>query len=120
MKKLTLQLDKKTFDAIKSGELTTLIRDVYPNNCDRYVYRHDFNDPQTGEALVELLPLEFEALILKTGRGDNAEKMEVEIKSAEFSVLTDDEGNDLTYTEDGEEYYFCQVEYALGEVKVYD
>ena len=46
----------------------------------------------------------------------NYARRTVEVVSAEFVVLTDEDGNDLTFEENGEVYYVCQVWYTLGKV----
>ena len=40
----------------------------------------------------------------------------VEIEKAEFIIFQDEDGNDMYYEENGEEYFACQVWYHLGKI----
>lgn len=115
MKKLTLQIDKKHFQAILKGEQEVEHRFVYPTNAKRYVVEEDTTD-ENGEPITTVTPVHYDALHLINGRRPNAPRLTIEIKEAEFVVLTDENGEDLFYEENGEEYYVCQVWYHLGKV----
>lgn len=114
MKKLTLQADKKLFDAVLKGE-KKVERFIYPNNAKHYVSENESTD-ENGELIVTVTPLHYDVLRLKHGRKENAPAIEVEIIESEFVVLTDEEGNDLTFEQNGEEFYVCQVWYTLGNI----
>lgn len=123
MKKLTLQIDKKCFQTILKGEQKVEHRTVWPSQAAKYVYfvcegkeykKQDEIPP--GDSPVDVLPVKYDALYLINGRRKDAPRMLVEVESAEFIILQDDEGNDVTYTENGQEYLACQVWYHLGKV----
>lgn len=123
MKKLTLQITKDSFEAILSGNQTIETRYVYPSNKSRYVYfvhdgksYKDDADIPDDDLPVDVVPIEYDVLYLINGRRKDAPRLTVEVKSAEFIVLTDDNGEDLTFVENGEEYLVCQVHYHLGKV----
>ena len=59
---------------------------------------------------------EYDYLYLINGRRKDAPRLKVEVASAEFVILTDEDGNDATYIENGQEYLVCQVWYHLGKV----
>ena len=42
--------------------------------------------------------------------------MIIEVKSAEAVILTDDNGDDIVYEYQGEEYLAAQMDYTLGKV----
>lgn len=114
MKKLTLQADKKLFNSILKGE-RKVERFIYPNNAKRYVVEEESED-ENGELIVTVTPVHYDVLRLRNGRKENAPVIEVEVKESEFVVLTDESGNDLTFEENGEEFYVCQVWYTLGNI----
>ena len=116
MKKLTLQIDKKCFNAILKGEQKVEHRYVYPSNAKKYVIETEKAN-ENGDVDVHVTPVHYDALYLINGRRKDAPRLLVEIKDAEFVVLTDEEtGEDLFFEENGEEYYVCQVWYHLGQI----
>lgn len=115
MKKLTLQIDKACFLAILRGEQKIEHRYVYPSNAKRYVIEEE-NTDENGDLVVTVTPVHYDALYLINGRRKDAPRLTVEVEKAEFVVITDEDGNDLTFVENGVEYYVCQVWYHLGKV----
>ncbi len=85
-------------------------RYIYPGNAKRYV-----TQTETPEGL-DVRPIAYDELLLINGRKKDAPRLVVRVKRAEFVVFTDEDGNDLTFTEAGEEWLVCQVWYYLGEV----
>lgn len=116
MKQLTLYTDKKHFQAILDGDEKVEKRNVYPNNADKYVIEEDKTD-ENGEGITIVTPVHYDNLHIICGRKKDAPCLTIEVKSAEFVVLTDENGNDLTFEENGEEFYVCQVWYTLGEIR---
>ena len=122
-KVLTLQIDKECFGTIKSGEQKIEHRYVYPRNAKQYV---DFEaDGKTYQRQDDIpddisefkpIPVHYDALYLINGRRKDAPRMMVEVESAEFVILTDEQGNDLTYMYNDQEYFACQVWYHLGDI----
>ncbi len=123
MKKLTLQIKKENFDTILNGTQKIEHRFVYPTNVTRYVYfkhngkvyKHQSDIPE-DDLPIEIVPVEYDILYLINGRRKDAPRLTVEIKNAEFIIFTDDDGNDMTFTKNGEEYLVCQVWYHLGKI----
>ncbi len=115
MDKLKLRIDKKTFQSILEGEEKVLRRYVYPNNAKKYVIEEDKTD-ENGEPITIVTPVHYDALQLSVGMKKDAPRLTVNVVSSEFVVLTDEEGNDLTFEENGVEYYVCQVWYTLGDI----
>lgn len=115
IKILKLQIDRPCFKAILNGEQKVEHRFVYPNNASRYVIQEESTD-ENGELILNVTPVHYDALYLINGRRKDAPRLTIEIDKAEFVVLTDEDGNDLTFEESGTEYYVCQVWYTLGKV----
>ena len=123
MKKLTLQIDRKCFDTILRGVQSIEHRFIYPSNVKRYVYfkhrgneyRDQFLIPEDDEP-IDIVPVHYDALYLINGRRKNAPRLTVEVERAEYVEFTDEDGNVLTYQENGQEYVQCQVWYHLGKV----
>ena len=115
-KTLTLQITRPSFVAILNGEQKIEHRNVYPTNARQYVIIEDSVEEETGEEITTVLPIHYDMLRLINGRRKDSPRLLIEIKDAEFVILTDDEGNDLTFEENGKEYYVCQVWYHLGKV----
>lgn len=115
MDKLKLRINQKAFQSILNGEEKVLRRYVYPNNAKKYVTEEDKTD-ENGEAITIVTPVHYDALQLSDGMKKDAPRMTVSVVSAEFVVLTDEDGNDLTFEENGVEYYVCQVWYTLGDI----
>lgn len=123
MKVLTLQINKECFQDILNGKQDVEHRYVYPSNVKKYVYfRHKGIDytrqediPDDGEN-IEVVPVKYDALYLINGRRKDAPRLTVEVKSAEYVIFTDEEGNDLVRVESGVEYLISQVWYHLGKV----
>ncbi len=115
MKKLTLQINKESFQNILKGEQKVEHRHVYPTNAKRYVIETESED-ENGELLVDVKPVHYDALVLINGRRKDAPRMTVKVVKSEFVILTDENGEDLTFEENGSEYYVCQVWYTLGEI----
>ncbi len=112
---LKLQIDRSCFKSIFRGEQKVEHRFVYPHNAKRYVVQDESVD-ENGELILNVTPVHYDGLYLINGRRKDAPRMTVEVVSSEFVVLTDEEGNDMTFEENGEEYYVCQVWYHLGKI----
>ena len=110
-KRLTLQIDRPCFKDILNGAQKVEHRYIYPSNAKKYVEQEDLPNGDLKVACVA-----YDELYLINGRRKDAPRLTVKVESAEFVVFTDQEGNDLTYTEGGEEWLVCQVWYHLGEV----
>lgn len=112
MKILTLQIKKPYLDAILSGEKTKEYREIRPKNADKYVIQ----DPDAEDEADWLKPIEYDAIRFFNGYATNRPEVLIEVKDAFIQILTDDEGNDIIYEEDGEEYIETMMIYTLGKV----
>lgn len=120
---LTLSIKQKFFDEILAGTKTHEYRDVKPTNAKKYItylcngkeYKVDEELPEEGD--IELKPIKYDAIKLLTGEYKGKRSyIIIEVKDAEVVILTDDEGNDIVYEYNGEEYLAAQMDYTLGEV----
>jgi hypothetical protein len=123
VKVLTLQINKECFQNILNGKQDVEHRYVYPSNVTRYVYfKHDDkvykkqSDIPDDDKEIEVLPIHYDALYLINGRRKDAPRLTVEVRGEEYVIFTDEEGNDLTFEENGKTYLVCQVWYHLGKV----
>lgn len=123
MKILTLSIKQKFFDEILAGKKTHEYREIRPTNAKKYItylcgnkeYKADEELPEEGE--VELKPIRYNAIKLLTGEYKGKRPcMLVEVKDAEVIILTDENGNDIVYEYQGEEYIAAQIDYTLGRV----
>lgn len=110
MKILTLQIRKENFEAILAGTQKVEHRDILPKTASRYI-----NQSITDESN-EIEVIQYDALCLVNGRQKNARRLTVEVKKATLVNLVDDNGELVTYWENGEEYVACGMEYELGEI----
>ncbi len=111
MKKLTLRIDKKHFQDILKGNQKVEERFIYPNNIDRYI-----TETENSDGSVNINPIPYDAIKFICGRKPDAPTALVEIQSSQFIILTDENGEDMTFQENGETYVVCQVWYTLGKV----
>ena len=83
--------------------------------ADGKVYKKQEDIP---EDILEItvVPVWYDALYLINGRRKDAPRMLIEVEKVEYQILTDEDGNDLTFEENGESYLVSQVWYYLGEV----
>lgn len=123
MKILTLSTKQKYFDEILVGKKTHGYRDIRPNNAKRYIryvvdgkeYNADAELPEEGE--IELKPIHYDAIKLLTGAYSGTRPyIIIEVKDAEAVILTDEQGNDIVYEYNGEEYLAAQMDYTLGKI----
>lgn len=120
---LTLSIKQKYFDEILAGTKTHEYREIRPTSAKKYItylcngeeYKADDKLPEAGE--VELKPIKYDAIKFLTGEYKGKRPyIIVEVKDAEVSILTDDDGNDIVYEYQGEEYLAAQMDYTLGKV----
>ena len=103
-KELTLQF-RGSLEPIIRGEQKEEHRFIYPRNWHLYVSGDYYGDP-----------IHYDSLKLINGRASNAPWIRVEVLSEEVVVLTDEDGNDLTYEQDGVGYLKLMMVYHLGDV----
>ncbi len=115
-KNLTLSIKQQYFDQIKTGEKTHEDREIRPNNVSKYcevdgegfVVENEKGEPVTKH---------YDTITLLTGAYKGIRpKMVVEVKSSHVIILTDEEGNDIVYEHEGDEYIASIIRYELGRI----
>lgn len=123
MKILSLSIRQKFFDEIVSGEKQTETREIRPTNGKKYfkynvggkLYDADEELPEDGD--LELVPIKYDAIKFLTGEYKGKRPFViVEVKEAKIELLTDENGEDITYDFEGEEYVAAQIVYSLGKI----
>lgn len=123
MNVLTLSIKQKYFDEILVGKKTHEYREIRPTNAKKYItylcggkeYEVDEELPEEGE--IELKPIKYDAIKLLTGEYKGKRPyIIIEVKKAEAVILTDENGEDIVYEQNGEEYLAAQMDYTLGKI----
>lgn len=105
-KVLTLQMTREYFYEVLEGRQKVEHRNIYPNNYKQYVTKIE----EGAQCKY------YDYLYFINGRRKDAPRMFVEVVDADFVIITDENGIDQTYIQDGVEYLVCQVWYHLGKV----
>lgn len=126
MKVLTLSIKQKWFDEIIAGKKTQEFREIRPVNAKKY-FRYVLNgkayteetlpseDEEPGE--VVLVPVKYDAIKFLTGAYSGKRPWAlVEVKDANIELLIDENGNEIVYEYNGNEYSAAQIVYDLGRV----
>lgn len=116
MSNLTLSIKQKYFDEIKAGTKTFEEREIRPNNVERYCVL-DEEGFVAEDANGKPITKHYDTITFLTGAYKGTRpKMVVEVLSSEVIIMTDEEGNDLVYEHQGEEYLVAVIRYQLGKV----
>lgn len=124
MKVLTLSIKQQYFDEIIAGTKTHEYREVRPTNVKKYVYfEHqgktydNQDDIPEDDNDVTVVPVKYDAIKFLTGAYSGKRPWAlVEVKDAQWYVLTDEEGKDITYEYEGREVFLSEMDYTLGKV----
>ncbi|GAB1462277.1 hypothetical protein [Pedobacter sp.] len=105
MKILTLIIKQTFFDQIVSGEKKNEYREIRPSNAQKYVI-------EDGE---NVEPVKYDAIRFYAGYNKDRATALFAVKNALIEILEDEEGNDIVYEENGQEYVMAQMNYELGD-----
>ena len=133
MKVLTLSIKRNFFDEILAGTKAHEYREIRPNNAKRY-FRYELKgvlyenaedipplpegaDPNAEEEAWSLVPVKYDAIKFLTGAyvGKRPWAL-VEVKDAEIVLFCDENGDDIVYEYNGQEYVAAEIDYTLGKV----
>jgi hypothetical protein len=124
MKVLTLSIKQKFFDEILAGTKTHEYREIRPNNSNKYITYisgdKEYKLPEDIPAEVketDVNIIKYDAIKFLTGAyvGKRPYAI-VEVKDADVYILTDENGEDISYEYKGKVYYAAQIDYTLGKV----
>jgi hypothetical protein len=121
---LTLSIKQKFFDAILNGDKKNEIREIRPNNFNRYCrYLHRDVEYMQADSIpdddspVDVIPVKYDALKLLTGSyKDKRPYIVVKVLDAQVFFLTDEKDEQIVYEVDGKEYLAAEIEYNLGKI----
>lgn len=109
MEILRLTTKQDTLDAIRSGQLREYAREIRPNTQKKYCELDE--DGYVKEVDGVLQPRRYDVVQFQCGH----EACACKIEKARIELFEDENGELITYTENGEEYIAAQVVYFLGE-----
>ena len=112
MKILTLQIKRPYLEEILSGKKKKEYREIRPKNANKYVIQN----PDAENEEDWLKPVDYDAIRFFNRYASNHPEALVEVKDAFIELLTDEEGNDIVYEEDGQKYIEAVMVYTLGKV----
>jgi hypothetical protein len=124
MKILTLSIKQKYFDEILAGTKKVETREIRPANFKKYCryfydgkeFEDDTNIPSDVD--VDVVSVKYDALKLLTGAYNLPKRpyLIVEVKNAEIILINDEDGNPITFEENGKEYCEADIDYHLGKI----
>ena len=112
---LTVTVSPENFDAIRSGEITELHRDVRPINIEQYL-QLDENGFELEDENGNAIPIHYEAILLQDGYDKNSRALMISVKDVSTVVLTDDNDKIITYRYLEQDWFAEQVIYTLGPI----
>lgn len=112
MKILTLQIKRPYLEDILSGAKTKEYREIRPKNADKYVIQN----PDAEDEDQWLQPVKYDAIRFFNGYATDRPEVLIEITNSEIELSIDENGEEITYEEDGQEYIEAQMVYTLGNV----
>lgn len=105
---LQLIITKANLDQIISGEKLQEVREIRPNTAKKYC---DFESNGDLKGLKD-----FKTLTLHAGYAKDRPSITIEVIDSYIEVLQDEDGNDLLYEHDGEEYIYSYAIYDIGKI----
>lgn len=115
-KNLTLSIKQEFFDQIKAGTKTFEEREIRPNNVKRYC-EVDSEGYVVDDRLGNPKTRDYDTITFLTGAYKGTRpKIVVQVKKSQVIILTDKNGKDLTYTQNGKTYIVSVIRYELGKI----
>lgn len=110
MSTLTLQIKREFLDMILSGEKTEEFREIRPKNSKKYI---EYVQAEDGE---DVQPIQYKQIQFFNGYSKTRPEVIIEIKKSILQIIEDENGEDIVYEEDGQEYVVAQMVYTLGKI----
>lgn len=122
MKELQLIIKQKFFDQIVAGEKKQEFREIRPTTSKKYInyvcQGKEYSDPDAiqDEGDVDVVPIKYDAIRFFVGYNKDRDSALVEVKGAVVEFFVDENGDDIIYEHNGQEYLAAQIVYDLGNV----
>jgi len=116
MKILTLIIKQKYFDEILSGSKTVETREIRHNNFKKYCELDEDGYAKFDEENGVFVPLQYDAIRFFVGYNKGRASALVEVKGANIGIFVDEEGKEIVYEANGEEFIASYIDYDLGRV----
>ena len=109
MEILKLTTKQNTLDALREGMLKDYAREIRPNTMAKYCELDDEGYCVDVDGVLQ--PRHYDVVQFSCGH----EACAFKIDSARIELFEDEQGDLITYEENGEEYIAAQVVYVLGD-----
>lgn len=116
MKILTLIIKQKYFDEILAGTKKVETREIRHNNYKKYCELGEDGFAEFDEENGVFVPKEYDAIRFFVGYNKDRATALVEVKGANIGIFVDEEGKEIVYEANGEEYIASYIDYDLGKV----
>mgnify|MGYP003291753641 CR=1 FL=1 len=112
---LTLIIKQKYFDEILSGSKTVETREIH-NNFKKYCELDEDAYALFDEEKGIFVPRKYDAIRFYVGYNKDRATALVEVKDANIGIFVDDEGKEIVYEANGEEFIASYIDYTLGAI----
>ena len=116
MKILTLIIKQRYFDEIISGKKKVETREIRHNNYKKYCELGEDGYAKFDEENGIFVPKEYDAIRFFVGYNKDRATALVEVKGANIGIFVDEEGKEIVYEANGEEFIASYIDYDLGKV----
>lgn len=116
MKILTLIIKQKYFDEILSGAKTVETREIRHNNFKKYCELDEEGFALFDEENGVFVPKKYDAIRFYVGYNKDSASALVEVKDANIGIYVDEDGKEIVYEAQGEEFIASYIDYDLGKV----
>ena len=122
MKELQLIIKQKYYDEILAGTKNKEYREIRPTTAKKYIKYicdgKEYHNPDDlpEEVDVEIAPIHYDAIRFFVGYSKDRASALVEVKGATVEFFVDENGEEIVYEYNGEEYVAAQIVYDLGRV----
>ena len=113
---LTLIIKQKYFDEILSGSKTVETREIRHNNFKKYCELDEEGFALFDEEKGIFVPRKYDAIRLYVGYNKDRATALVEVKDANIGIFVDEEGKEIVYEANGEEFIASYIDYTLGAI----
>lgn len=116
MKILTLIIKQKYFDEILAGTKKVETREIRHNNFQKYCELDEEGFALYDEEQGIFVPKKYDAIRFYVGYKKDRANALVEVTGANIGIFVDEEGKEIVYEAQGEEFVASYIDYDLGKV----